>query len=75
MLYFNANLFEEMSTETNRYIGLYNMNLQSPKLPTLSALEFHKKVAEGLAVNVPNKMTGNEKKTKLKRRRRHKMGR
>jgi hypothetical protein len=31
--------------------GLYDMNWQSGKLPTLSHLEFHKTVIEGLAGN------------------------
>jgi hypothetical protein len=34
-----------------------NINQQQAKLPTLSRLEFHKKVIEGLVGNVQNKMT------------------
>jgi hypothetical protein len=36
---------------------LYNMSQQSANLPTLSHLEFHKKVIEGLVGNVRNKMS------------------
>jgi hypothetical protein len=44
VLHFNANLFEEVAAETDIQ---YNMKLQSAKLPTLSYLEFRKKVTEG----------------------------
>jgi hypothetical protein len=60
MLYFSANLFEEIAAENNRYIckkKLCSMNLQRGKLPTLSCLEFCKEVIEGLAGNILNKMT------------------
>jgi hypothetical protein len=49
MLYFVANLFEEIDDETNRYTSetnLYNKNLQSAKLLYLSYLELRKKVTE-----------------------------
>jgi hypothetical protein len=62
MLYFNANLFEEIAAETNSYISkknkkLYNMNLHSANLTTLSHLEFCKKVFEVLVGNILNKLT------------------
>jgi hypothetical protein len=37
-------------------LHLYNMNRQSSNLPTLSELEFHNKVIEGLVGNISNKM-------------------
>jgi hypothetical protein len=36
---------------------LYNMNRQSTDIPTLSHLEFCKKVIEGLVANKQNKMS------------------
>jgi hypothetical protein len=50
MLYFTANLFEEITADNNRYTNinkiLYNVNMQSVKIPTLSQLEFCKEVIE-----------------------------
>jgi hypothetical protein len=56
-LYFSAYLFKEIAAENNRYIrkNLYNMNLQSAKLPTLShqAVPYLKRLVAGFPLQQP----------------------